>query len=241
MKTLIVGATGATGKLLVQQLLDKDEDVKVIVRTTSNYPQEWNDNKQVAIIKASIAAISVEEMAKHLQDCHAVASCLGHNLSMKGIWGKPYKLVTNAVRLICQAIEKKNPSNPIKVVLMNTAGNQNRDLEESISFWEKLVIGLIRLLVPPHSDNEQAADYLRVKVGQANPKIEWTAVRPDTLIDEEQVSEYIQHASPQRSAIFNPGKTSRINVGHFMARLIVEDTLWKEWKGQMPVIYNDME
>jgi len=241
MKTLIVGATGATGKLLVQQLLDKDEDVKVIVRTTSNYPQEWNDNKQVAIIKASIAAISVEEMAEHLQDCHAVASCLGHNLSMKGIWGKPYKLVTNAVRLICQAIEKKNPSNPIKVVLMNTAGNQNRDLEESISFWEKLVIGLIRLLVPPHSDNEQAADYLRVKVGQANPKIEWTAVRPDTLIDEEQVSEYIQHASPQRSAIFNPGKTSRINVGHFMARLIVEDTLWKEWKGQMPVIYNDME
>jgi hypothetical protein len=31
---------------------------------------------------------------------------------------------------------------------------------------------------------------------------------------------------------------SRINVAHFMARLAVEDELWQEWKGQMPVIYN---
>jgi hypothetical protein len=27
-------------------------------------------------------------------------------------------------------------------------------------------------------------------------------------------------------------------VGHFMADLITEDALWQQWKGQMPVIYN---
>jgi hypothetical protein len=68
--------------------------------------------------------------------------------------------------------------------------------------------------------------------------IEWVAVRPDSLIDEDRVTEYEVHPSPIRSATFNPGKTSRINVGRFMADLITDDDLWNRWKGQMPVIYN---
>jgi hypothetical protein len=96
---------------------------------------------------------------------------------------------------------------------------------------------LIRLLVPPHRDNEQAADYLRIQIGQQDRAIEWAAVRPDTLINEDEVTEYEVHPSPTRSAIFDAGKTSRINVGHFMAELITDDELWNRWKGQMPVIY----
>jgi hypothetical protein len=68
--------------------------------------------------------------------------------------------------------------------------------------------------------------------------IEWAVVRPDTLIDEDEVTEYELHPSPTRSAIFNPGKTSRINVGHFMADLIADSDIWTQWKGKMPVIYN---
>jgi len=121
---------------------------------------------------------------------------------------------------------------------MNTTGNRNRDLSEPISFGQKCVIGLIRVMVPPHVDNEQAADYLRCRVGQNDAVIEWAAVRPDTLIDETEVTEYEVHPSPIRSAIFDAGKTSRINVGHFMAELITDDLTWNKWKGQMPVIYN---
>ena len=93
-------------------------------------------------------------------------------------------------------------------------------------------------MVPPFSDNEQAADFLIVEVGQQNPFLEWVIVRPDSLADETIVTEYEVYPSPIRSALFNPGKTSRINVGDFMARLIVEADLWKHWKGQMPVLYN---
>ena len=102
----------------------------------------------------------------------------------------------------------------------------------------RFVIGLLRLLLPPHVDNEQAADYLRSIVGQNDSAIEWAAVRPDGLIDESEVSEYEVHPSPIRSAIFDAGKTSRINVAHFMAELITDDQTWNQWKGQMPVIYN---
>ena len=121
---------------------------------------------------------------------------------------------------------------------MNTVGNSNCDLLEPISFAQKCVIGLLRLFLPPHTDNEQAADYLRTRIGRKDGMIAWVAVRPDGLIDADAVSAYEVHPSPIRSAIFNPGQTSRINVGHFMAELITNDETWQKWQGQMPVIYN---
>jgi hypothetical protein len=79
---------------------------------------------------------------------------------------------------------------------------------------------------------------LRTKIGQKDQAIEWVAVRPDSLKDASEVSAYEVFPSPTRSTIFNPGVTSRINVGHFMADLITNDEIWNKWKGQMPVIYN---
>ena len=92
--------------------------------------------------------------------------------------------------------------------------------------------------MPPHADNEQAADFLRLTIGQRHPAVEWAVVRPDTLLNLAEVTPYDIHKSPTRSAIFDPGKTSRINVAHFMAELIANDDLWQTWQGQMPVIYN---
>jgi len=235
--TLVVGASGATGKKLVEQLLNTKQKVKVIVRSVENLPESWKHNDQLSIIQASVLDIHEDEMAKHIHDCDAVASCLGHTLSLKGIYRKPQKLVTDTVNLLCNAIKKNAPNEPVKFVLMNTTGNSNRDLDEPISIAQKCVIGLLRLLLPPHVDNEKAADYLRTKIGQNNNFIEWVAVRPDGLVDEDKVSEYETYPSPTRSAIFDAGIVSRINVGHFMAELIIKDDLWSKWKGQMPVIY----
>ena len=238
MTILVVGASGATGQQLVEQLLIQKHTVKVIVRSPESLPESWKSNKQLQIISASILELSDGDMSDHVSDCDAIASCLGHNMNWKGISGHPRKLVTDAARRLCEAVKTNAPKKPVKYVLMNTTGNRNRDLSEPISFGQKCVIGLLRLLLPPHVDNEKAADYLRTQIGQNNDFIEWVAVRPDGLINEDQVTDYEIHASPIRSAIFNAGKTSRINVGHFMANLISDDALWNTWKGQMPVIYN---
>jgi nucleoside-diphosphate-sugar epimerase len=238
MTTLIVGASGATGRLLVEQLLNRGQQVKIIVRSTDNLPDAVSKDGNLSIIQASILNLSDAEIARHVSGCDAVASCLGHNMSFKGIYGQPRRLVTDATRRLCDAIRANKTTTPVKFVLMNTTGNRNRDLPEPISFGQKCVIGLLRLLLPPHVDNEKAADYLRTMVGKEDSAIEWAAVRPDTLIDESEVTEYEVYASPIRSAIFDAGKTSRINVGHFMAELITDDQTWSKWKGQMPVIYN---
>ena len=238
MTTLVVGASGATGQHLVSQLLKQGQHVRAIVRDAEKLPESLRNESRLSIIEASISELSDAKMAEHVADCDAVASCLGHNITFKGMYRKPRRLVTDAARRLCAVIKANKPEKPIKYVLMNTSGNRNRDLNEPISFGQKCVIALLRLLLPPHVDNEKAADFLRIKIGQDNPMIEWTAVRPDGLINESEVTEYEVHPSPIRSAIFNAGKVSRINVAHFMATLIGNDDLWQKWKGQMPVIYS---
>lgn len=238
MNNLIVGASGATGRLLTEELLNRGQNVRVIVRSADKLPTAIKNHANLSVIQASVLDLSDTELAQHVKGCDAVASCLGHNMTFKGMYGQPRKLVTDATRRLCEAIRANSPEKPIKFVLMNTAGNSNRDLDEPISFTQKSVIGLLRLLLPPHVDNEQAADYLRSQVGQNNKQIEWVVVRPDNLLDEDTVTPYDVYPSPIRSAIFDPGQTSRINVGHFMADLITEDGIWQQWQGQMPVIYN---
>jgi hypothetical protein len=222
----------------VEELLNRGQDVKIVVRSLDSLPEILKRHSKLSVIEASVLDLSDTEMAQHVRGCEAVASCLGHNMSFKGLFGAPRRLVIEVTRRLCNAIKQNEPSEPVKFVLMNTAGNSNRDLNEPISFSQKCVIRLLRLLLPPHVDNEKAADYLRTEIGQKDQMIEWAAVRPDNLTDENGVTDYEVHPSPTRSAIFDAGLTSRINVGHFMADLIMDDDTWNKWKGKMPVIYN---
>lgn len=238
MSILVVGASGATGRLLVKQLLDKGKLVKAVVRSPEKLPDDLRKNDRLSVIHAVLLDLSDDEMRQQVSGCTAVASCLGHNLTFKGIYGQPRRLVTDAVRRLCNAIKANDPEKPVRFVLMNTTVNSNRDVEEPMSFAQKVVIGLFRLTLPLHVDNEMAADYLRTDIGQHDRQVEWVAVRPDGLLDQATVTEYDLFPSPIRSAIFDAGTTSRINVANFMARLMTQDALWNQWKGQMPVIYN---
>jgi nucleoside-diphosphate-sugar epimerase len=238
MTTLVVGASGATGRLLVEQMLERGEQVRIVVRSKDAVPEKIASHNNLSIIQASILDLTDDEMVRHVSGCRAVASCLGHTLSFRGMFWPPRRLVTDATRRLCSAVKANQPADPVKFVLMNTTGNRNRDLDEQISTGQRCVVGLIRLLLPPHADNEDAADYLRTQIGQNDGTIEWAVVRPDGLIDEAKVTEFAVHPSPTRSAIFDAGVTSRINVGRFMADLIGDDEIWTRWKGKMPVIYN---
>lgn len=238
MTALIVGASGATGQLLVEQLLEGGHCVKAVVRTPDSLPENLRNHPDLTLVGASILDLSDAEMSELVRGCDAIASCLGHNMTFKGMFGQPRMLVTHATRRLCRAVQANRSGAAVRFVLMNTTGNRNRDLTESISFWQHCVLLLLRLLLPPHRDNEHAADVLRIEMGQNNEQIEWVAVRPDNLINQPDVSRYELHPSPIRSAIFDAGITSRINVAHFMAELMTNDNGWSQWKGKMPVIYN---
>ncbi|MBB6480141.1 NAD(P)-dependent oxidoreductase [Spirochaeta isovalerica] len=238
MTILVTGGTGATGRLLIRQLLEREHTVLAVVRSAERLEDEIRNHPKLITIESPILDMEDSEMAGYLKDCDGAASCLGHNLTIRGIFGPPRKLVRDAAVKVCRSASSRDSGLPFKFVLMNTTANLNRNLNEERTFGESLVISLMRLLVPPQSDNEEAAEYFRKEIGNDNKSIEWVAVRPDTLIDEPDPGDYDLSASPVRSPVFNPGRTSRINVAHFIAELLTREDLWEEWKGQMPVIYN---
>ena len=117
---------------------------------------------------------------------------------------------------------------------MNTVGNAHRGIPEKPPISQRIVVWILRHLIPPHADNEQAAEYLRTSIATDHPSLSWVAVRPDALVNEGAVSDYTIHPSPTRNAIFNSGKTSRINVAHLWLNSPTDTSLWNTWQCQMP-------
>ncbi len=236
---LVLGATGMTGRPLVELLLGRGHELRVIVRARHKLPATVLEHPKLTLVEASVLDLSDEAMAARVKDCDAVVSCLGHVLDFKGMFGQPRGLCTDAVRRFCKAIEANGAALPVKFILMNTVGVPNPDCGEMRPWFERLVLTLLRHAMPPHRDNETAAAYLHRHIGRNNKHIEWCSVRPDSLIDAE-VSPYGIAASPT-TGIFSGRPTTRSNVAHFMAELIANPELWNTWKFRMPVIMNTGE
>ena len=130
MTVLVAGATGNTGRPLVEQSLALGHTVRVIVRSRHRLPAAVLEHPNIAVIEASILDLSDEQMGDCVKGCDAVVSCLGHILSFKGIFGAPRKLCTDATRRLCAAIESNRPSSPAKFILMNTVGVQTQSFNE---------------------------------------------------------------------------------------------------------------
>ena len=225
-----------TGRRLVEQLLGKNYKVRIIVRSSHKLPVDIVENPNTMTIEASVLDLTDEEVTEHVKDCDAVVSCLGHVMNFKGIFGEPKKLCTDATRNLCNSLEKHSLPKPTKFILMNTVGVQNPDLEEKRNWFERGLLTLLHHTLPPHRDNETAAEYLHKTVGKENKSIEWCCVRPDSLINAE-VSPYDITESPT-TGIINGRPTARSNVAHFMTDLIENEELWNTWKFRMPVIMN---
>jgi len=225
-----------TGRRLVEQLLGKNYKVRIIVRSSHKLTADIVENPNTMTIEASVLDLTDEEVTEHVKDCDAVVSCLGHVMDFKGIFGEPKKLCTDATRNLCNSLEKHSLPKPTKFILMNTVGVQNPDLEEKRNWFERGLLTLLHHTLPPHRDNETAAEYLHKTVGKENKSIEWCCVRPDSLINAE-VSPYDITESPT-TGIINGRPTARSNVAHFMTELIENAELWSTWKFRMPVIMN---
>ena len=239
--TLVLGATGATGKHVVRQLLEKGHTVRAIARSKTKMLELLTDvtQERLTIIEGSALDMSNEELEDCVQGCDAVVSCLGHNLTFSGVYGNPRKLVTDTAKRLCETIQKRQSSTPVKFILMGTVGAANPDGSDNIrSLSERITLTALRWLLPPHNDNEQAAVYLSNNIGRENPCIEWVVVRPDNLLDGE-VSEYEIFDKPQAS-LFSGAETTRANVAAFICKLILneDEGTWEEWKYRMPVVQN---
>jgi len=211
-------------------------NTRIIVRKSAMLPQEIIDHPLVEIIKGNINEFNDSDLNQLTSGCDVFISCLGHNITLKGLFGKPRYLVFDAIRKVCEAAI--NGDNKIKLILMSTVAYTNVSIGERKSPAENIVLALVRLFLPPHRDNVRAANYLINIIGKKNEMVEWVAVRPDSLVNDNEESSYEIFDSPVRNTVKNDGETSRINVSHFMVELANDNVLWNKWKYKTPVLYN---
>ncbi len=234
MTTLVLGASGATGQLVVKQLLQAEQSVIALIRPGKQLQVEPALAAHLTVVEGEIEHMNTRQLAQLMQDCQHAICCLGHNLSLKGLFGHPRKLVSNAMNKLEQAIMQQDRPTPFKLVLMSSTGVLNsQDLP--LRRRTRAVIGLLRQLLPPHKDNELANAQL---VKSNNPQLQWVCVRPDSLIDCSAASPYLLYETHQTDPIFSAGQTSRVNVARFMTQLICDPNLWATWTGKAPIIYN---
>lgn len=232
MKVMVLGATGATGRLVVTQLLATECEVIALVRRTDVLAE----HPRLSQVTSTALSIDSSELKQRLEECDAAICCLGHNLTLKGVYGAPRMLVRDSLERIISSLSKQR-TRSFKLALMSSTGVRNSAVDEPLTTKEKSVVMLLRWLLPPQRDNERAAKLLS-RIGLKRKHFEWAMIRPDTLIDQLETSDYQWYPSPIRSALFDAGETSRINVADALCRLVLEDDLWQEWKGKTPVIYN---
>ncbi len=189
------------------------------------------------VVEADLLSLSAEELVACVRGCDAVISCLGHVISLRGVFGPPHDLVTQATARLCDAIRQWQPDAPVKYILMSSVSVYHPGApDERRGTLEKVLLWLLRGLVPPASDNQRAADFLHGQIGAGNPLVQWVAVRPDSLL-EGSGSAYSLHEHLV-SSLFKPGSTSMANVANFMCDLVTDAATWDRWAGRLPVIVN---
>ena len=234
---LIVGGTGRTGRRALQQLLDRGVRVRAIVRSRGKLPPDVAGNPNLTVIEASLLSLRDEELRQHVRGCDAIISCLGHVLSLKGIFGPPRDLVTRATTRLCRVVEGLEPTAPVRFILMSSVSvNRPSGLDTRRGRLERASVAVLRGLVPPAKDNQRAADFLGEEIGLNNSFVQWVVVRPDSLL-EGAISEYTLHEGLVHS-LLAPGSTNMANVGHFMCELVTNPKTWADWMGKFPVVVN---
>jgi hypothetical protein len=232
---VLLGATGRTGGRVATQLLERGVPVRAIVRSAARLPVGLADNPLLTAVEAEIASMPVEALREHVAGRDAVVCCLGHTISLGGLFGPPRDLVARAVRVVCGAIAASRPASPVRVVLMSSVSvNRPARADARRGAGERAYMALLRALLPPARDNQDAADFLAHEIGADHPSVAWVVVRPDALVDGE-VSEYETHEGIV-SSLFRADGTRFANAAHFMAELATGDEAWRTWRGQMPVI-----
>lgn len=232
---LLLGATGRTGGRVLHELLAREVPTRVIVRSAGRLPEGLSTDPRLTVLEADLLDLAEEDFAAQVDACGAVISCLGHTLDLRGIFGPPRDLVERAVANVLAAAGASERREPLRVILMSSVSvNPVGRREERRTRLERIVLAILRTIVPPAGDNQRAADLIAAASRDAGSNAVGVVVRPDTLA-EGAATPYEVHETLVAS-LFRARTTRMANVARFLADLALDDDVWARRRGTMPVI-----
>ncbi|OSZ79774.1 hypothetical protein CAP36_00475 [Chitinophagaceae bacterium IBVUCB2] len=211
MRILILGATGRTGKHILEQTLHKGYIVHVLVRDRSKIHLVHN---QLHIFEGSPADITAIEKA--MKDCEAVLSALNISRTSDFPWAglrTPKDFLSDTMNKIIAVCNKLG----CKRIIVTTAWGVNESKKE-IPGWFRWFIENSNIKYP-YRDHGLLEELLKAS------SLDWTIIRPAGLIN----SSKEKKVKVSFNGLPKPGLTiSRRNVARFMVAALEEHAYIKE-------------
>jgi uncharacterized protein YbjT (DUF2867 family) len=206
MKILILGATGRTGRLIVEDALKQGYDINVLVR----------DKNKISFSSRSIKVYQGTptrraDVAAAMQGCEVVISALGIARASDAPWSKlitAKDFISESMKNVIAEADQQNLKRLITVSAWGVG-----ETKKEIPFWLRWLINYTNL-GPVYAEHEAEEKLL------ADSNLNWTAVRAVALND----SKKIKTLKVSFNNFPKPNlQISRQSVARFMVNILQSD------------------
>ena len=207
MRVLVLGATGATGRLIVAQAVAKGHDVVALVRSKANA----GDLAGAKLIEGD--ARDAAALTSAITGCDAVVSSLGTPMS-------PFKEVTmlsTATRAVVSVMEEQNVHRLVCITGMGAGDSRGH----GGFLFDRLFLPI--MLRKVYEDKNRQEDAIRASA------LDWTIVRPAVLNDKP-ARGHIRELTDLAGV--DGGTIARADVANFVVQQLDADN----WLHKAPLI-----
>ena len=168
MRILLLGATGRTGKLVLEKAIENDFEVNCLVRN----PEKISAIKNLNVFKGDVRNES--DLLNAMEGCDYIINVLNVSRTSDFPWSKlrtPPTLLSDTMQLLVKTGKKKN----IKKVIVCSAWGV-AETREDIPFWFRWLIDFSNIGIA-YKNHEKQEEILK------NSDLDYTIVRPVGLIN----------------------------------------------------------
>jgi putative NADH-flavin reductase len=173
MKILIIGATGRTGRLIVEEALKQGYDLNVLVRDKNKMP--FNSNS-IKVYQGT--PVHRADLAAAMEGCDLIISALSISRASDAPWSKLITAEYFISESMKNVIVEADQQNLKRLITISAWGVL--ETKKDVPFWFRWLINYSNLR-PVYADHESQEKLL------ANSNLNWTAVRPVALNDSKKI------------------------------------------------------
>ena len=173
MKILVLGATGRTGRLIVEEAIKQGYELNVLVRDKNKISF---GSKSIKVYQGT--PVRQTDLANAMQGCDLVISALGIVRASDAPWSKLITAKNFISESIKNVIAEADHQNLKRLITVSAWGVG--ETKKEIPFWLRWLINHTNM-GPVYSEHEAEEKLL------ANSNLNWTAVRPVALNDSKKI------------------------------------------------------
>ncbi|KON30350.1 hypothetical protein AC477_05060 [miscellaneous Crenarchaeota group-1 archaeon SG8-32-1] len=209
MKILLFGATGRTGKIILQKALNDGHEVTAIVRDPSKL-----EGINVNIIKGT--PYDKESVNKAISNCDVVISTLNVSRESDSPWAKLRSPKDMISRSIQNALEEMQENGAKRIIVMGVLGaGESR---------KKLPL-ILKIILSTSNLKYAFDDHTKQEELLAKSDTNWTVIRLPMLTDEEGEKDVIVKKLNDNTKLNK--KINRTSVARFILKILEDDNYYK--------------